>query len=133
MTPRRRRVLPPGCPTVVTDRHPSAPQARQNIAADFDYNHERPRWTDWAYTGQERRATSRTTAATGTDWTYTGLEWSSAPVMESDRMELLTTIAACTGALTGLVSAIGVLIVNSKVDRLAGRVDTLEKAVIAKL
>lgn len=48
-------------------------------------------------------------------------------------MELLTTIAACTGALTGLVSAIGVLIVNSKVDRLTGRVDTLEKTVLAKL
>ena len=48
-------------------------------------------------------------------------------------MELLTTIAACTGALTGLVSAVGVLIVNGKVDRLAGRVDTLEKTVIAKL
>ena len=48
-------------------------------------------------------------------------------------MELLTTIAACTGALTGLVSAIGVLIVNSKVDRLTGRVDTLEKAVLTKL
>ena len=48
-------------------------------------------------------------------------------------MELLTAIAACTGALTGTVSAIGVLVVNSKVDRLTGRVDTLEKAVLTKL
>lgn len=48
-------------------------------------------------------------------------------------MELLTAIAACAGALTGMVSEIGVLIVNSKVDRLTGHVDTLEKAVIAKL
>ena len=32
-----------------------------------------------------------------------------------------------------MVSAIGVLIVNSKVDRLTGRVGTLEKAVLAKL
>ena len=66
---------------------------------------------------------------------YTGLE--RRPGIRSGdggrMMELLTTIAACTGALTGLVSAIGVLIVNSKVDRLTGRVDTLEKAVLTKL
>ena len=48
-------------------------------------------------------------------------------------LEVLTAIAAAIGSVTLLVSAIGVLIVNSKVDRLTGRVDTLEKTVLAKL
>ena len=48
-------------------------------------------------------------------------------------MELLTAIGAVVGGVSGLISAVGVLIVNSKVDRLTGRVDTLEKTVLAKL
>ena len=48
-------------------------------------------------------------------------------------LEVLTAVAAVIGAVTGLLSASGVLIVNSKVNRLTGRVDTLEKTVLAKL
>lgn len=39
--------------------------------------------------------------------------------MDADALDVLT-------ALLSLVSAIGVLVVNSKVDRLTGRVDALE-------
>ncbi|MXW35247.1 MAG: hypothetical protein F4X11_15495 [Acidobacteria bacterium] len=37
-------------------------------------------------------------------------------------------LAAVVGACTGLVSAVGVLVVNGKVDRLTGRVDELSRA-----
>ena len=40
----------------------------------------------------------------------------------------VTGIAALIGAGAGLVSAIGVLVVNGKVDRLTGRVDELSRA-----
>lgn len=56
-----------------------------------------------------------------------------ARLRRNDMLEVLTAIAAAIGSVTLLVSAIGVLIVNSKVDRLTGRVDTLEKTVLAKL
>lgn len=48
-------------------------------------------------------------------------------------VELFTAIAAAVGALAGMVNGVGLLIVNGKVDRLTGRVDTLEKAVLTKL
>lgn len=48
-------------------------------------------------------------------------------------MELFTAVAAAVGALAGMVNGVGLLIVNGKVDRLTGRVDTLEKAVLTKL
>ena len=41
-------------------------------------------------------------------------------------MELLTAIAAVLGAVGSLVAAVGVLIVNGKLDKLIGRVDVLE-------
>ena len=37
-------------------------------------------------------------------------------------MELLTAIAAVVGAASGIVAAVGVLIVNGKLDRLTGQV-----------
>ena len=43
-------------------------------------------------------------------------------------MELLTAIAASIGALGSLVASVGVLVVNAKVDRFIGRVESLENA-----
>ena len=40
-------------------------------------------------------------------------------------MELFTAAAAALGAATGLVAAIGVLIVNAKVDRLQGELNQI--------
>ena len=42
--------------------------------------------------------------------------------------EVAAGVAAIVGAASGLVAAIGVLVVNGKVDRLAGRVDELSRA-----
>ncbi len=45
-----------------------------------------------------------------------------------ETFDVVTGIAALIGAGAGLVSAIGVLVVNGKVDRLTGRVDELSRA-----
>ena len=55
-------------------------------------------------TGSTRGRVSR---AVGYDW----------------RMELFTAATSAVGAVAGLVAAVGVLIVNAKLDRLTGRVD----------
>ncbi len=41
-------------------------------------------------------------------------------------LEYLTAAAAFVGALGSLVAAVGVLVVNAKVDRFIGRVEALE-------
>ena len=41
-------------------------------------------------------------------------------------LEVLTAVAAFVGALGSLVAAVGVLLVNAKVDRFIGRVQALE-------
>ena len=46
--------------------------------------------------------------------------------METGTIALITLITGLITALVSLVGAIGVLVVNSKVDRLTGRVDALE-------
>lgn len=46
--------------------------------------------------------------------------------METGTIALATLITGLITALVSLVSAVGVLVVNSKVDRLTGRVDALE-------
>ena len=46
--------------------------------------------------------------------------------METGTIALVTLITGLITALVSLVSAVGVLVVNSKVDRLTGRVDALE-------
>ena len=48
--------------------------------------------------------------------------------METGTIALITLITGLITALVSLVSAVGVLVVNSKVDRLTGRVDALESA-----
>ena len=48
------------------------------------------------------------------------------PFMET--FDVVAGIAAVVGACTGMVSAVGVLVVNGKVDRLTGRVDELSRA-----
>lgn len=45
-----------------------------------------------------------------------------------ETFEVAAGVAAIVGAASGLVAAIGVLVVNGKVDRLAGRVDELSRA-----
>ena len=45
-----------------------------------------------------------------------------------ETFDVVAGIAAVVGACTGLVSAVGVLVVNGKVDRLTGRVDELSRA-----
>ena len=47
-------------------------------------------------------------------------------------MEIATLIAAVIGGVTGLVNAVAVILVNSKVDRLTGRVDVLQEAVMKR-
>ena len=42
--------------------------------------------------------------------------------------EVVSGVAAMIGAFGGVVAAVGVLVVNGKVDRLAGRVDELSRA-----
>ena len=42
-------------------------------------------------------------------------------------LETLTAVAAVIGALAGLLNTAGLLMVNGKVDRLAGRVDAMER------
>ena len=46
-------------------------------------------------------------------------------------MELFTAIAAAFGAVAGTVGAVGVLIINSKLDKLTGRVDSVENTMTA--
>lgn len=46
--------------------------------------------------------------------------------METGTIALVTLITGLITAFVSLVSAVGVLVVNSKVDRLTGRVDALE-------
>ena len=41
---------------------------------------------------------------------------------------MVAGISAVIGACAGLVAAIGVLVVNGKVDRLTGRVDELSRS-----
>ena len=41
-------------------------------------------------------------------------------------LDVLTAVAAFVGALGSLVAAVGVLLVNAKVDRFIGRVQALE-------
>ena len=45
-----------------------------------------------------------------------------------ETFDVVAGVAAVIGACAGLVAAIGVLVVNGKVDRLAGRVDELSRA-----
>ncbi len=47
-------------------------------------------------------------------------------------MEIATLIAAVVGGVTGLVNTIAIILVNGKVDRLTGRVDVLQDAVMKR-
>lgn len=42
------------------------------------------------------------------------------------RMELTTLVLSLVGAVTGLINMVVILAVNGKLDRLTGRVDSLE-------
>ena len=46
-------------------------------------------------------------------------------------MDVLTAVAAVVGAVSGLIAAVGVLIVNSKLDKLTGRVEANAAAIAA--
>ena len=46
-------------------------------------------------------------------------------------LEILTAVAAVIGATAGVVAAVGVLIVNAKLDRLTGRVAANEATLTA--
>ena len=48
------------------------------------------------------------------------------------RVEIATLIAAVVGGVTGLVNTIAIILVNAKVDRLTGRVDVLQDAVMKR-
>ena len=48
-------------------------------------------------------------------------------------VETLTAVAAVIGAVSGVVAAVGVLIVNGKLDRLTGRVDVNTTAITAHM
>ena len=48
-----------------------------------------------------------------------------------ERSTTLSTVLQVLTLLVSLVSAIGVLIVNSKVDRLTGQVQTLQELLVA--
>ena len=45
-------------------------------------------------------------------------------------MEIATLIVAVVRGVTGLVNTIAIILVNGKVDRLTGRVDVLQDAVM---
>ena len=45
-------------------------------------------------------------------------------------MEIATLIAAVVRGVTGLVNTIAIILVNGKVDRLTGRADVLQDAVV---
>ena len=47
-------------------------------------------------------------------------------------MEIATLIAAVVGGVTGLVNTVAIILVNGKVDRLTGRVDVLQEAVMKR-
>ena len=47
-------------------------------------------------------------------------------------VEIVTMIAALVGAVAGLLAVVGLLIVNGKVDRLTGRVDVLQDAMMRR-
>lgn len=42
-------------------------------------------------------------------------------------MELATLVLSLLAALTGVINTVVILVVNGKLDRLTGRVDTLEQ------
>ena len=46
-------------------------------------------------------------------------------------LDILTAVAAVIGATAGVVAAVGVLIVNAKLDRLTGRVAANEATLTA--
>lgn len=48
------------------------------------------------------------------------------------KMEIATLIAAVIGGITGLVNTFATILVNGKVDRLTGRVDVLQEAVMKR-
>ena len=52
--------------------------------------------------------------------------------MASMTVEIVTMIAALVGAVAGLLAVVGLLIVNGKVDRLTGRVDVLQDAMMRR-
>lgn len=54
------------------------------------------------------------------------------PAFKGEAMEIATLIAAVVGGVTGLVNAVAVILVNGKVDRLTGRVDVLQEAVMKR-
>ena len=47
-------------------------------------------------------------------------------------MEIATLIAAVIGSVTGFINAVAVILMNNKVDRLTGRVDVLQEAVMKR-
>ena len=47
-------------------------------------------------------------------------------------MEIATLIAAVIAGVTGLVNTVAVILMNGKVDRLTGRVDVLQEAVMKR-
>ena len=48
------------------------------------------------------------------------------------KMEIATLIAAVIGGITGLVNTFAIILANGKVDRLTGRVDVLQEAVMTR-
>lgn len=48
------------------------------------------------------------------------------------KMEIATLIVAVIGGITGLVNTFAIILVNGKVDRLTGRVDVLQEAVMKR-
>ena len=48
------------------------------------------------------------------------------------QVEVATLIAAVVGGVTGLVNTVATILVNGKVDRLTGRVDVLQDAVMKR-
>lgn len=47
-------------------------------------------------------------------------------------MEIATLVAAVIGGVTGLVNTVAIILVNGNVDRLTGRVDVLQEAVMKR-
>lgn len=53
--------------------------------------------------------------------------------MNSETRESLSLVLATLTLLLSLVNAVGVLLVNGKVDRLTGRVDALQAVITAQV
>lgn len=53
--------------------------------------------------------------------------------MNSETREVLSLVLATLTLVISLVNAIGVLLVNGKVDRLTGRVDALQAVITADI